>query len=151
MHKIYTDGGYYNLLYQIPQMIYSTLISSILNIILKILSLSEQNILSLKMKTKSKSIKVKAKNVNENLFCKFASFFMVSFVFLLIFWFYISSFCAVYENTQIHLIKNTLISFGLSMIYPFGIYLIPGIFRMASLKSKNKETMYQFSKIIQMI
>ncbi len=57
----------------------------------------------------------------------------------------------VYKNTQIYLIKDTLISFGTSMIYPFALYIIPGIFRIHSLKGKNKEYIYNFSKIVQII
>ena len=50
MHKIYEDKGSYNILYQIPQILYSTLITSFINIILKTLSLSEKNIIDLKNK-----------------------------------------------------------------------------------------------------
>ena len=57
----------------------------------------------------------------------------------------------LYINTQIFLIKDSLISFTLSMIYPLGLYLIPGIFRIPSLKSNKKEMMYKISKIIQLI
>ena len=62
-------------------------------------------------------------------------------------------FCAIYVNTQLHLIKDTLISFGLSLFYPFGINLIPGIFRIPSLfNHKNKRSyLYSLSKIVQMI
>ena len=70
---------------------------------------------------------------------------------LVLFWFYLACFCAVYKNTQIYLIKDTLISFGTSMIYPFGLYFFPVIFRMNALKRKNKDCMYNFSKILQMI
>ena len=61
-------------------------------------------------------------------------------------------FCAVYHNTQYHLIKDTLISFLLSLLYPFAINIIPGVFRIPSLRNKkeNKEFMYKFSKILQM-
>ncbi len=61
-------------------------------------------------------------------------------------------FCAIYRNTQIHLIKDTLISFGLSLLYPLGIYLIPGFFRIPSLNNtKNKrECLYKFGKILQL-
>ena len=65
--------------------------------------------------------------------------------------YYIICFCGVYINTQIHLIKDTIISFGLSLIYPFGIYLIPGIFRIPALKAKKRDKihMYKFSQFIQ--
>ena len=62
-------------------------------------------------------------------------------------------FCAIYRNTQLHLIKDTLLSFGLSLLYPFGIYLLPGIFRIPALSNrKSKESyVYNFSVILQMI
>ena len=96
---------------KIIQIIYSSLISSILNIILKQLSLSEKNILLLKENKKFKSIYKRSKILMKFLFYKFILFFIIGFIYLLFFWYYISSFCAVYENTQIHLIKYTLISF----------------------------------------
>ena len=67
------------------------------------------------------------------------------------FMYYITCFCGIYENTQIHLIKDTLISFGLSLIYPFFIYLLPGIFRISAISDpkKKRECLYNFSKLIQ--
>ena len=41
IHRIYDNRGNYQLLYQLPQIIYSTLISSVLNLLLKALALSE--------------------------------------------------------------------------------------------------------------
>ena len=151
MHKIYIDDGDYNLSYQIVQIVYSSLISSVLNIILKTFSLSEQNILDIKHYKNNQKIKRKVEKVIRILSYKFFIFFIISSIFLLLFWYYISSFCAVYENTQIHFIKDTLISFGLSMMYPFIIYLIPGFFRIPSLKKSGRENMYKFSKFIQLI
>ena len=48
MHKIHEDNGDSNFFYRIPQILYSSIISSIINIILKLLSLSEKNILTIK-------------------------------------------------------------------------------------------------------
>ena len=48
MHKIYEDQGAFNFIYHIPQILYSTIISSVINIIVKKLSLSENNILAIK-------------------------------------------------------------------------------------------------------
>ena len=97
------------------------------------------------------NIRIKAKNIIRILKIKFALFFVINFILLILFWFYLACFCAVYKNTQIHLINDTLISFGTSMIYPFGIYLIPGIFRTIALKHKNKKCMYNFSKIVEIV
>ena len=72
---------------------------------------------------------------------------------MLFFWYFISCFCAVYINTQSILIKDTLVSFTISMIYPFGLNLLPGFLRMPSLKSinKNKKVLYQISKLVALI
>ena len=123
MHKIYLDKGSFNLIYQLPQIIYSSLISSLLIITLKQFGLSESNILQLKKNKNNESINKRSENLIKFLFYKFILFFFIGFIYLLFFWYYISTFCAVYENTQIHLIKDTLISFGLSLIYPLAIYL----------------------------
>ena len=151
MHKIYTDGGSFNFIYNIPQILYSSIISGIILSIITTLALSDSHFIKLKQYHNKNDINLKAKEVLGILKIKFALFFIVNFVLLTLFWFYLACFCAVYKNTQIHLIKDTLISFGTSKIYPFGIYLIPGIFRIISLKQKNKECIYNFSKILEML
>ena len=152
MHKIYEDEGKFNFLYQIPQILYSTLISSLLIIIIKVFALSEKNIIKIKNSKYEELIKVKNKEVN-SINCKFILFFIVIIIFTGFFWYYVGCFCGVYKNTQIHLINDTLISFFVSLLYPFVIYLIPGIFRIPSLKSKEKKEdfLYNLSKIIQLI
>ena len=44
IHKIYINKGTYNFLYQLSQIIYSTLISNTINTFIKYLSLSESDI-----------------------------------------------------------------------------------------------------------
>ena len=62
-------------------------------------------------------------------------------------------FCAIYVNTQFHLIKDTVLSFILSFIEPLGIYLIPGLLRIPSLSKKynNRYILYKLSQILQII
>ena len=84
------------------------------------------------------------------LIIKFILFYIISIIFLILFWYYLSCFCAIYKNSQIHLIKGTIISFGLSLLYPLGINLLPGFFRLPSLKG-SRECIYKISKIIQLI
>ena len=52
--KIYDDGGKYNFSYQIPQIIYSTLISKFIDSLIKYLALSQDNIVELKKEKKRK-------------------------------------------------------------------------------------------------
>ena len=118
--------------------------------IIKYLSMTEKEIANFK-KDKKDSNEKKLKVFN-CFFIKFTFFFILSFVFLFFFWFYLACFCSVYINTQVHLIKDTLISFSLSFLYPLVINLIPGLFRIPSLKEKcNSEYLFKFSKVIQLI
>jgi len=151
MHKIYELKGNYNFINQIPIIFYSSIISSFISTIIKYLSLSENDILNLK--SEINSVKEKSQKILNCLKIKFTLFFILTFIFLILFWFYICCFCGIYRNTQIHLIKDCLTSYGLSLLYPFGIYLFPGIFRIPSLRAKNKDKdcMYKFSKILQWI
>ena len=153
MHKIYLDSGKFNLNYQIPHCVYSSLIAWVINIIIRYFALSEKQVILIKQMKSINNNEEKIKNIKDELKRKFIIFFIVSFVFLSLFCFYISCFCCIYVNTQILLIEDSLFGFGFSLIYPFFIYLIPGMFRLPALKAKksNKEYLYKFSKIIQMI
>ena len=84
----------------------------------------------------------------EKLVIKYIVFYIMSFIFLIIFWYYLSSFCAVYRNTQSFLIKNTFISFGISLIFPLIYNLFPSVIRIHSFKEKN-ECFYKFSTVLQ--
>ena len=149
MHKIYE--GEFNFIYQIPQIIYSFLISAIINLIIRYLALSEKNIIEMKRDKVIKNLNKKVNELYKRLKVKFAMFFIFTFLLLLFLMYYITCFCGIYVNTQIHLIKDSVMSFGLSLIYPFAIYLIPGILRICALRAKNKdrEYLYKFSLFIQ--
>ena len=151
MHKIYEDNGKFNFIYQIPQILYSTIISSIINMLVNLLSLSERNIIILKKD--DKNIPAKKHQTISCLKIKFIIFYSLVYFFLLLFWYYLSCFCAVYKNTQLYLIKDSLISFALSSLYPFGLSLLPGLLRIPSLRSesRNKELLYKASQIVQLI
>ena len=153
MHKINEDKGAFNIIFQIPQILYSTVISAVINLILKRLSLSDSQILSIKQEKNLKNAKILGDKILGCLKIKFIIFFIISFLFSLFFWYFIAGFCAVYKNTQNILIKNTLISFGLSMIYPFGLNLLPGIFRIPALRAskKDKKCLFKISNLVAMI
>ena len=153
IHKIYLDEGEFNFIYQLPQIFYSSIISIVITSLMKYLALSRKIILEIKY-AKTKNILNEKIKVNIPILkIKFALFFIIAFILLSFYLYYITCFCGVYVNTQIHVIKDTLISFGLSLVYPFGTCLIPGIFRMKALqnKKKDKEYLYKFSQFIQQL
>ena len=152
MHKIYEDQGSFNFIYQLPQIAYSSLISSVINILLNLLGLSEGNIIDYKKDKSKENLDKRETDLKNKLGFKFVIYYIISSVLLLFFWYYLAMFCAIFSNTQLHLIKDTLISFGLSLLYPFGIYLLSGIFRIPALSNpKNKRTcLYHLSRLFQM-
>ena len=150
MHKIYIDEGIYNFIYQIPQIIYSSLISGAINTIIKYLSLSQDNIIELKQLSKKTNLEEKHTKLLMVLRIKFILFFIFTPIILVFIWFYISCFCGIYKNTQIHLIKDSVISFVISLITPFGKYLLPTMIRIQALKNK-KEYLFKVSSLLQNI
>ena len=151
MHKIYISKGSFDLEYQLPQIIYSSLISMVLNTLLKVLALSNNRIIKFKQDKSKNDIDKEGEELENILKIKFVLYFIISFLLLLFFWYYISMFGVIYNNTQVHLLKDTLISFGLSLIIPFVFYLLPGILRIPALSnvSKKREYLYNFSKFLQ--
>ena len=148
MHKLYINKGDYDSERQLVIALYSTVISMIFNYPLNFLALSNDAIINFKQDNNIFKIMKKAKILKNNLLIKFVLYFIVSSLFLLAFWYYVSMFCVIYRNTQMLLLKDTLMSFGISLVIPFVIYLLPGIFRIPALFIKNR-CFYCFSKFLQ--
>ena len=150
MHIIYEDKGKYYFFHFLPQMIYSILISFIFALLIYNLGLSQRNILEIKQETNRFNLKGKVLLVIRRIIIKIFCFFILSFILLILFWYYLSCFCVVYKNTQIFLIINALICYLMTLVYQFIFYLIPGLFRIPSLKGPG-ECLYKISQSIQLI
>ena len=130
MHQIYQDEGKYNIIYQMPFCTYSAIISTIiLRIILSTLVLTEKNVLEVKSQKSKNSAILKKKKILKCIIIKYAIFSILNLMLLITFWYYLTCFNALYENTQINLIINSVISFTISSIYPFLINIVPAFFR----------------------
>ena len=80
--------------------------------------------------------KNKAEKIMNILDCmkrKLVSFFCFTFLLFLFYWYFISAFCAVYQNTQKIFLRDCMISFLTSLIDPFVIYGLTTILRIISL------------------
>ena len=147
MHKLFVDYGKFDFLYNLPQTIYSALIVGFLSFLFQSLSLSEDTLLKFKNKGYYDDIfTIKNKEI-KCLKIKSIIFFIIGTIILLFFWYYLSCFCAVYSNTQIPLIKDTFISFSLSLLYPFPLTFIPTIVRIPALRKKST-CFYKISRIL---
>ena len=150
MHKIFLNYGKYNFVQQIPQIIYSTIVSQLIEVFLCFFSLTDKHIYQIKDlnndTTNMKQINIIIRCIQLKLFF----YFIFTFIFFGIYWYITASFCAVYENTQNAFIKDSLMSYLLSLIYPFILYSIPSGLRLCAIKSKNMklECLYKLSDII---
>ena len=153
MHKIYLYNGKYSILFQILQILLSSIISIFINMLLKLLALTEKQILKFKKQKHSKENDKESQQIIKNLKTKIIIFYIVSIILLLFFWYFISCFCGVFCNSQIFLIKDTFTSFLISMIYPFGFNFLPTILRISALrdKKKNRIYLYKISLIVALI
>ena len=98
MHKIYQNKGKFDFESQILIIIYSTLISMVLNTPLNFLYLSNDSIINFKQNNSKINIKKIAKQLKKNLKIKFILYFIIGFLLLAFFWYYISMFCVIYKT-----------------------------------------------------
>ena len=106
IHKIYEDGGKYNIIYFSPKISISFAISYLITIMTKYIFLSESNILEIK---RQKSLIVAHSNtfkVINKLRTKYIFFFLLGIIFLIICWALIASFGVVYKNTELNTFKK---------------------------------------------
>lgn len=148
MSHTYKKKGKFDFIYTLPKTIFSVVCTSIISSLLRFLSLSQSQIQKVK---EEKDNKKSLKMANKFIGCiklKIIAFFFLVALFLGLFWYYVTAFCSVYRNTQKFLIIDTITSFGMSMVYPFGICFFTAFFRILSLRKKSR-CLYKFSKILQ--
>ena len=151
MHKIYLNYGKYNFIQQIPQIIYSTAISQLLELFLSYLCMTDKHIYQIKELGKNRINKEKILEVLKCMKIKLIIFHIFIFIFFVFYWYLISAFCAVYENTQIIFLKDSASSFLTGLLYPFILYIFPAFLRIIALKDKKEKKskcIYKLSDII---
>ncbi len=150
IHQIYEDGGEYNFSFFIDQIIYSFIISYVAITLIRYFSLSERILMGIKFEENTKIIPLKIIEGKKFLNGTYITFYVFSFVFILFFWFYLSSFCAVFQNSQIFILINSFIDFSIAALFPIIYNLLPCLLRKMALKNKN-EFIFKTSKVLQII
>ena len=118
---------------KIPQFIFSLLVSHAVEIILCYLGMTDKHYYEIKALPKKEN---NARRILDILNCmkrKLTGFFIFTFLFFLFHWYFISAFCAVYQNTQVIYLRDSAISILTSLIDPFFIYAITCLLRAISL------------------
>ena len=148
MHKMYIDYGKYNFYQQIPQIVYSTAVSQLIEVFLCFLSMTDKHFYE--VKNLDYNSRYKTFQIIKCVKIKLAFYFIFTCLMLVFYWYAIACFCAVYVNTQSAFIKDSLCSFGLGLLYPFILYLFPAVLRLISLRATNTRLpcIYALSDII---
>ena len=136
MHKIYIDYGKYNIIAQMPQILYSSLIALIIELLIGILSSTDKDYLKIKKFGENSEDKINKALKKTKI--KLVIYFVITFILFLFYWYFITSFCAVYNITQIIFIKDFITSFCLGLLYPFPIQLCFTLIRKISIKKNTK-------------
>ena len=137
--EMYHNDGVLDFFTSLPKSVYSLLVGFIIMFFLNFLSNSKNafdeatdNIFD------CEEYKKKVNKILFGLKIKLAFFFTINFLLMIFFWYYCSTFCAVYYNSQEELVKGTLVSIITSMLIPFPVSIIMALIRYIALKKKSK-------------
>ena len=150
MHKLYLTYGKYDFVQQIPQIVYSTVISQILEVFLCFLSLTDSPFYEIKRIELTEKNNKKIHEIFKCINIKLVVFYIFTFIFYVLFWYIVVIFCSIYENTQITFLKDCLFSFLLGLILPFIYYVFPASFRTCAIRDEkiSSHCTYKLSEII---
>ena len=150
MHKIFISYGKYDIFQQIPQVVYTTIITNLIEVFLCFLSLTDTAMYEIKrLKFSNKKI-INEIKIIKCVKLKLFFFYLFTSIFFFINWYLVITFCAVYPNTQIIYIKDCIFSFVISLLIPFILYLFPSSFRICALRGikEGSKCIYKLSDII---
>ena len=150
MHKA-TKSDDYNFGQQLPKIIFSIIGTHVIEVLLCYLSMTDTAMYEIKELGQRKySEKIIEEKVNK-MKRKLIAYFIITFILFAFYWYFISAFCAVYQNTQKIFLLDFLIGTLFDYIVPFIIYLLKVLIRylsIAKLSNKTGEIVYKISDLI---
>ena len=151
MHRKYVNGEEFTFVQKIPQILFTLIVSHLIEVILCFMGMTDVHVYQIKSLPKGGNNGEKIIDIIDKMKNKLIGFFVFTFLLFLFNWYFISAFCAVYQNTQKIFIRDSAISFLTSMIDPFIIYGATTLLRFISLLScckKKLGCLYKLSDII---
>ena len=145
-HYIYEKKGQFEFFYILPKSILSSFFCAMINILLQKLALSQKIIEKIKLKNSYHAEKTIEK-MKKRIKIQLAFFYIILFIFMFFIWYYISCFCGIYKNTQNKLFKKALITFVISMLFPFIFCVFTALTRKIALKKKSR-ILFKVSKFL---
>ena len=88
----------------------------------------------MKKETDSKQFIIESRKILKNMKNRIITFFVVTLVLMGFFWYYVSTFCSVYRQTQVAWIEGTIITFLFCIVIYAILYFIVTLMRYIGLK-----------------
>ena len=136
---------------KLPQLLFVLIANHIIEVYLCFLSMTDASIYEIKSLAKTPNNGKKVIDIIDCMKTKLIIFFISTFILFLAFWYFISAFCAVYQNTQYIFIRDSFMSFAASLLDPFIIFGLTMLLRKISLSvfcRKKAKCLYKLSDII---
>ena len=121
-----------------------------MNFIVRFITLSERDFSKINCERNVEEKKKLIDRTKKILKIKLIILFTISGALIILCWYYVAAFCAIFKNSLGHYLINVLIAFIVCNIWPCVTSLIPPILRRYGL-SKNSPCMYRTSQIISYI
>ena len=151
MHRKYINNEEFTFVQKIPQLLFTLIFSHIIEVILCFFGMTDSVIYKIKELSKTEKSSEKIIDIITCMRKKLIGFFIFTFILFLFNWYFISAFCAVYQNTQKIFLRDTAVSYLTAMIDPFIIYGLTTFLRYFSLiRCFNKKfgCIYKISELI---
>ena len=151
MYGKYIEEEEFTFVQKIPQYLFTLIVSHLIEVILCFMGMTDSHIYQIKALPKKEQNGEKVVKIIDRMKNKLKFFYIFTFLLFLFNWYFISAFCAVYQNTQKIFLKDSGISFLTSMLDPFIIYGATALLRYISLLGCCKKKLgcvYKLSDLI---
>ena len=147
MRALYIYKGNANAAVHIPNIILSSICSFIASLIIRYVCLNERDtnkVLTVREPSERKALADRAKKCAA---IKLYIFYALSALLIVLCWYYVAAFCAVFKNSQKNYLINFAICFLVCNLWPFITSFIPTIMRRVAI-DKNNPCLYKSSQIV---
>ena len=148
MRALYIYKGNASAAVHIPNIVLSSICSFIAGIIVRFVCLNERDISKVMSEKHPEERKEMAKKVKKSSNLKLIILYAVSGVLILLCWYYVSAFCAIFKNSQKNYLINFFICFIVCNLWPFVTSWIPTIMRRIALDKTSDKCLYKASQIV---
>ena len=147
IRAIYTYKGNTDAAVHVTNVVLSSVCSIIMSLIIRLVALNDRDVSKILSEKDPVQRNDKIELTKRSLNIRALIFYGISIVIVGVCWYYVSAFCAVFKNSQIHYFINTLFAFIVCNLWPFVTSGISAGLRKLSLNKKSPG-LYKFSQIV---